>query len=73
MARRDRMESAATFGFFCTLHSQAFLPSVSDTRKEVTVPPAGHKQRGSSSFWLITRGPISPSTGELGRNTRLKR
>lgn len=68
--------------FFCILHSQVLSnffqgqdcrggPDI--TRKEVTLPPAGHTQKGLSSFWLITRGPTSPSQMELMKECKIER
>lgn len=68
--------------FFCILHSRVlsnffqwqdcrYDPDI--MRKEVTLPPAGHKQKGLSSFWLITRGHISPSQTEIVKECRTER
>lgn len=42
--------------------------------KEVTLPPAGHKQKDLISFGLLLRGHISPSQAwELGKEWRVER
>lgn len=68
----DRGEFFGIFLFYNTFISSFYILKWQDSghasevvRKGVTLPPAGHKQKGLSSFWLVTRGHISPSQTEL--------